>query len=62
MTPGDNLERMRQRIDSWTWEYPDDLFRECFAEFEPRYRERYREMDRELINTAIYDLEVWSFR
>ena len=62
MTPGDNLELMRQRIHSWTWEYPDDLFWECFAEFEPRYRAHYREMDRELVNTVIYELEVWSFR
>ncbi len=62
LTPGENLERMRQRIDSWTWQYPDDLFRECFAEFEPRYRAHYREMDRELIYTGIHELEVWSFR
>ena len=62
MTPGDYLELMRQRIDSWSWEYPDDLFRECFGEFEPRYRAHYREMDRELVNTVIYELEVWSFR
>ncbi len=62
MSPGDNLERIRQRIDSWSWEYPDDLFQECFAEFEPRYRARYPEMDRELVNTVIYELEVWSFR
>ena len=62
MTPGDNLENIRQRIDSWSWEYPDDLFQECFEEFEPRYRARYHEMDRELINTVIYELEVWSFR
>ena len=62
LTPGDNLELMRQRIHSWTWEYPDDLFQECFAEFEPRYRARYREMDRELISTVTYELEVWSFR
>ncbi len=62
LTPGDNLERMRQRIHSWTWEYPDDLFRECFAEFEPRYRAHYREMDRELIYSGIHELEVWSFR
>lgn len=62
MTPGDYLELMRQRIHSWTWEYPDDLFRECLGEFEPRYRAHYREMDRELVNTVIYELEVWSFR
>ncbi len=61
LTPGDNLERMRQRIDSWTWEYPDELFGAFFSEFEPRYRVHYGDMDTVLINTGVHQLEVWSF-
>ena len=61
-SPGENLERIRERIDSWSWEIPDALFAECFAEFEPWYRHHYGDMDRELVQPATYELEVWSFR
>lgn len=60
LTPGDNLARMRRRIDSWTWQYPEDVFRAFFAEFEPRYRAHYGDMATELINTGVYQLDVWT--
>lgn len=61
-TPAQNLDRIRGRIDSWSWEIPDDVFADCFAEFEPWYRAHYVEMDRELAQPVSYELEVWSFR
>ncbi len=40
ITPQQNLDLARNRIHSWSWEFPDDLFAEVFAEFEPKYRAR----------------------
>jgi ubiquinone/menaquinone biosynthesis C-methylase UbiE len=60
-TPEQNLERIRSRSHSWTWEIPDDLFAECLAEFEQWYRHHYGNMDKELVRPLSYSLEVWSF-
>lgn len=60
-TPEQNLDRIRQRIDSWTWGVPDDLFADFLAEFEPWYRQHYQEMEREYVQRVSYELEVWSF-
>ena len=61
ITPQANLELARNRIHSWSWEYPDDLFAEVFAEFEPKYRAHYGDMDRGLTETHIHELEIWTF-
>ena len=60
-TPAQNLERVRQRVDSWSWEIPDDVFAECLAKLEPWYRRHYGDMDRELVLPVSYELEVWRF-
>ncbi|MGA2286495.1 MAG: class I SAM-dependent methyltransferase [Dehalococcoidia bacterium] len=60
-TPEQNLERIRSRSHSWTWEIPDDLFAECLAEFEQWYRHHYGNMDKELVRHLSYSLEVWRF-
>jgi ubiquinone/menaquinone biosynthesis C-methylase UbiE len=60
-TPEQNLERIRSRSHSWTWEIPDDLFAECLAEFEQWYTRHYGNMDQELVRPVSYSLEVWSF-
>ncbi|OGO53285.1 MAG: hypothetical protein A2148_09170 [Chloroflexi bacterium RBG_16_68_14] len=60
-TPGENLDRIRRRIDSWSWEIPDDLFADCLREFEPWYRRHYGDMDLELAQPLTYEVEVWSF-
>ena len=60
-TPGEYLEEIRNRVHSWTWEVPDDIFAGCLREFEPWYRQHYRDMDTELVDAATYELEVWKF-
>ncbi len=60
-TPEQNLERIRSRSHSWTWEIPDDVFAQCLAEFEQWYRRRYSDMEEELVRHISYSLEVWSF-
>ncbi len=59
-TPQEHLDSTRDRIFSWSWEYPDDLFAEVFAEFEPKYRVHYGDMDRELTDTHVHELEIWT--
>ncbi len=61
ITPQQNLDLARNRVHSWSWEYPDDLFAEVFAEFEPKYRAHYGDMDRALTETHLHELEVWTF-
>ncbi len=60
-TPREHLDLARNRIHSWSWEYPDDLFAEVFAEFEPKYRAHYVDMNRELTEMHVHELEVWTF-
>jgi ubiquinone/menaquinone biosynthesis C-methylase UbiE len=55
------LERTRDRIDSWSWEVPDDLFAQCLPEYEAFMREHYGDLDREFVQRATFELEVWSF-
>ena len=61
ITPQEHLEGTRDRIYSWSWEYPDDIFAEVYAEFEPKYRAHYKSMDFGLTETHIHELEVWTF-
>ena len=61
MTPQEHLDLARHRIHSWSWEFPDDLFAQVFAEFEPKYRAHYGDMERKLTETSIQELEVWTF-
>ena len=60
-TPQDHLDSVQNRIYSWSWEFPDDLFAAVFAEFEPKYRAHYGDMDRELTDTHVHELEIWTF-
>ncbi|MGD0116390.1 MAG: class I SAM-dependent methyltransferase [Dehalococcoidia bacterium] len=60
-TPEQNLERIRSRSHSWTWEIPDGLFAECLADFEQWYRHRYGNMEKELVLHVSYSIEAWSF-
>ncbi len=61
MTAQEHLDLARNRIHSWSWEFPDDLFADVFAEFEPKYRVHYGDMDRPLTETHVHELEIWSF-
>jgi len=60
-TPRERLERVRNRVHSWTWEIPDDVFADVFPEFERRYHERFPDLDKTYPKTHINELEVWTF-
>ncbi len=55
------LRRTRDRVDSWSWEIPDDLFAACLPEYEAFMREHYGDLDREYAQRVTYELDVWSF-
>lgn len=61
-TPEENLERIRNRVDSWTWEIADDVFADCFAEFEGWYRRHYRGTRQKLGGPVSYGVEIWTFQ
>lgn len=55
------VERTRDRIDSWSWEVPDELFFECLPEYEAFMREHYGDLDREFVQRVTFELDVWTF-
>jgi ubiquinone/menaquinone biosynthesis C-methylase UbiE len=55
------LEQTRDRINSWSWEVPDDLFAECLPEYEAFMREHYGGLDREFVQRATFELDIWTF-
>ena len=59
-TPATILEQTRNRVHSWTWEIPEELFFECLPEYESWLRREF-DMERELGDRIIHGLEVWSF-
>ncbi len=60
-TPGRLLDRVRRRIDSWTWEIPEDLLSDSLDAVEPWARRRFGDLDAERIRRTAYRLQVWSF-
>jgi len=60
-TPAENLRRIVERIDSWTWEIADEAFADCLAEFEPWYRRYYARMDDPLSTPVSYAVVIWTF-
>lgn len=60
-TPAFWLERTRQRIDSWTWEVPDDVWPAFFERCEQWNREHFGDLEREFVQPVVYELEVWRF-
>jgi SAM-dependent methyltransferase len=59
--PADWLSRTRDRIDSWTWEVPDEAYPEFFTRYERWCREHYGDLEREYAQHVQYELEVWTF-
>jgi ubiquinone/menaquinone biosynthesis C-methylase UbiE len=59
--PSETVNRIRKRIDSWTWELPDGLFADCLKEYEQWASRHYEDMEGELTQRTSYGLEVWSF-
>lgn len=60
-TPAGNIEETRNRVGSWTWQFPDDLFAELLAEFEPWVKERFGDMDKEYVQPRSFEIDVWTF-
>lgn len=60
-TPREHLKITRNRVNSWTWEFPDDLFEAVYAEFEPKFIAHYSDMDAPLEERLVHELEVWTF-
>ena len=59
--PAEWLQRTRDRIDSWSWEIPEEVFPEFFARYEQWCREHYGDLERRYVQRVTYELEVWSF-
>ena len=60
-TPAEELELARDRVHSWTWEIPKDLFFDCLPEVERWAGDYYGSLDRRLERRVAYRLQVWSF-
>jgi ubiquinone/menaquinone biosynthesis C-methylase UbiE len=60
-TPAFWLERTRNRVDSWSWEVPDEVFPAFFARYEQWNREHFGDLERVFVQKAVHRLEVWRF-
>jgi len=58
--PSAFVERARNRIDSWSWEIPDDIYPGFFAAYEAWCREHYGDLDRKYVQRVTFELDVWS--
>jgi SAM-dependent methyltransferase len=58
MDPDDVLDKTRNRIHSWTWQFPDDVFEDCLIEYEPWFRAHY---PGEIIEELTHELEIWRW-
>ena len=60
-SPAEELELARNKVHSWTWEIPDDLFQQCLPQVERWAAEHYGGMDTHLHCRMAYNLQVWRF-
>ena len=60
-TPASWLERTRDRIDSWSWEVPDEVFPTFYTRYEQWNREHFGDLERVYVQKAVHKVEVWSF-
>jgi ubiquinone/menaquinone biosynthesis C-methylase UbiE len=58
-TPREHLQRFRDRVDAWSWGYPDDVFAELLAEFEAWYPTQYPELDEPFGSKMEYTLTTF---
>lgn len=56
-----DLEDVRGRIHSWTWEVPDDILNDSLPEFTEWMYERFGPPDTELVDRQTYEIEVWTW-
>lgn len=59
--PNDWLERARNRVDSWTWEVPLDVYPTFMERYEDRCRAHYGDMNRIHPQPMQYELHAWRF-
>jgi ubiquinone/menaquinone biosynthesis C-methylase UbiE len=60
-SPAEEMELARNKVHSWTWEIPDDLFQECLPEIGGWAAEHYGGMDTRLHTRMGYTLQIWRF-
>lgn len=60
-TPSYWVECARNRVDSWTWEVPDEIYPAFFAEYEQWMREHYGDLEREHPRQLHHAIDVWTF-
>jgi SAM-dependent methyltransferase len=58
-TPREHLQRFRDRVDAWSWGYPDEVFAEILEEFESWYPSQYPELDVESGARIEHTLTKW---
>ena len=58
-TPREHLQRFRDRVDAWSWGYPDDVFSDLLAEFEAWYPSQYPDLDAESGAKIEHTLTKW---
>lgn len=59
LDPGEILETTRNRINSWSWQVPDELFPKLMAEYEEWFESRYG--DAEIVEKSTFEIEVWKW-
>lgn len=57
----DVLNRARNRVDSWTWEVPNEIFETFLPQYEAYVREDLGGPDAKHSTHLTYSLEVWTF-
>jgi len=58
--PADFVEGARNRIHSWSWEIPNEIYPDFFAAYEQWCREHYGDLDREYVQHVSFELDVWN--
>ncbi|MGB2694728.1 MAG: methyltransferase domain-containing protein [Dehalococcoidia bacterium] len=57
----DVLNRSRNRVDSWTWEIPDEIFDTFFSQYEAYVHKTLGSPEFAHTTRVTYSLEVWAF-
>ncbi len=61
-TAQEELDLVRNRTHSWSWEIPDEIFADCLSEFESWAPRQFGGLDARLERRVKYQLEVWRFK
>ncbi len=60
-SPARDIQVTRQRIHSWTWEIPEEIFAASLPLYEAWALERYGDPQLERVDRVSYELEAWTF-